>query len=116
LDSLPGIQVLPDDEEVAKAAEKQDIPVVLVTTHVDKLMLERDGSDLVYAARIEYLVHSMPGEALAARLAGSASETASEEEANDRVKSAELRRSVLDAAVRSAMRNAPRAVFAAAKL
>jgi hypothetical protein len=61
-------------------------------------------------------VHSMPGEALAARLAGSASETASEEEANDRVKSAELRRSVLDAAVRSAMRNAPRAVFAAAKL
>ncbi len=46
-----------------------NIPVVLVTTHVDKLMLERDGSDLVYAARIEYLVHSMPGEALAARLA-----------------------------------------------
>ena len=58
----------------------------------------------------------MPGEALAARVAGSASETASEEEANDRKKSAELRRSVLDAAVRSAMRNAPRAVFAAAKL
>jgi hypothetical protein len=58
----------------------------------------------------------MPGEALAARVAGSASETVSPEEANDRTLGAELRRSVLDAAVRSAMRNAPRAVFAAARL
>jgi hypothetical protein len=78
--------------------------------------MEKDGSDLVMEARVEYLVHRMPGEALAARVAGSASETASPEEANDRTLGAELRRSVLDAAVRSAMRNAPRAVFAAARL
>jgi hypothetical protein len=116
LDSVPGIQVLPDDDEVARAAEKQDIPVLLVTTRIEKLLLERDGVDLVYAARVEYLVHRLPGEALAARVAGSASETASEEEATDRGKSAEIRRSVLDAAVRSAMRNAPRALFAAAAL
>lgn len=116
LDALPGIQVLPDDDEVAKAAEKQDIPVLMVTTRIEKLLLERDGADLVYAARVEYLVHRMPGEALAARVAGSASESASEEEATNGKKNAALRRSVLDAAVRSAMRNAPRALFAAAKL
>lgn len=116
LDSVPGVQVLPDDDEVAKVAEKQDIPVLLVTTRIEKLLLERDGSDLVYAARVEYLVHRLPGEALAARVAGSASETASEEEASDRKKTAEIRRSVLDAAVRSAMRSAPQALFAAAQL
>jgi hypothetical protein len=116
LDSMPGIQVLPDDDEVAKAAEKQSIPVVLVTTRIEKLLLEKDGSDLVYQARVEYLVHSMPGEALAARVAGSASETASVEETRDVAKNDELRRSVLDAAISSAMRNAPRAVFAAARL
>jgi hypothetical protein len=116
LDAVPGIQVLPDDDEVAKAAEKQDIPVLLVTTRIEKLLLERDGADLFYAARVEYLVHRMPGEALAARVAGSASESASEEEASNGKKNAALRRSVLDAAVQSAMRNAPRALFAAAKL
>jgi hypothetical protein len=116
LDAVPGIQVLPDDEEVARAAEQQDIPVVMVTTRIEKLLLEGDGADLVYAARVEYLVHRMPGEALAARVAGSASETASREEVGNFTKNAELRRSVLDAAVRSAMRNAPRALFAAAQL
>lgn len=116
LDSMPGIQVLPDDDEVVKVAEKQDIPVVLVTTRIEKLLLERDGADLVYQARVEYLVHSMPGEALAARVAGSASETASIEETKSVAKSDAIRRSVLDAAVSSAMRNAPRAVFAAARL
>jgi hypothetical protein len=116
LDAMPGIQVLPDDDEVARAAEKQDIPVVLVTTRIEKLLLEHDGADLVYQARVEYLVHRMPGEALAARVAGSASETASIEETRDVAKNDELRRSVLDAAIRSAMRNAPRAVFAAARL
>jgi hypothetical protein len=116
LDAMPGIQVLPDDDEVAKAAEKQEIPVVLVTTRIEKLLLEHDGPDFVYQARVEYLVHRLPGEALAARVAGSASETASLEETRDVAKNDELRRSVLDAAISSAMRNAPRAVFAAARL
>lgn len=116
LDAVPGIQVLPDDEEVARAAEQQDIPVLLVTTRIEKLVLEPSGGEYTYEARVEYLVHRLPGEALAARVAGSASESASAEEARDRTKQAEIRRSVLDAAVRSALKNAPRALFAVASL
>jgi hypothetical protein len=115
LDELPGVDVLPNDEEVAAAAEKQDIPVVLVTTSIQKLAAARDGDSVVYSANIEYLVHTMPDQTIAARVAGSASTSASETEAKDKAKSAELRREVVEAAVKSALKGAPRALLAAAR-
>lgn len=114
LDALPGIEVLPNDEEVVAAAEKQEVPVVLVTTSIQRLAAAREGDSVVYSAIIEYLVHTMPGQAIMARVAGRAEAAASREEALDRAKSAELRREVVEAAVRSALRRAPQALLAAA--
>jgi len=115
LDQLPGIDVLPNDEEVALAAEKQDIPVVMVSTSIQRLAAARDGDSVVYSANIEYLVHTMPDQTIAARVAGSASASASEEDARDKARSAELRREVVEAAVRSALKRAPQALLAAAR-
>lgn len=116
LDSLPGVDVLPNDDEVVAAAGKQDIPVVMVTTSIQKLSAARAGREVVYSANIEYLVHTMPDEAILARVAGSASTSASEVEARDKTKSAELRREVLEAAVRSALQRASAALLAAARM
>lgn len=115
LGELPGVEVLPNDDEVAAAAEKQDIPIVLVTTSIQKLTASREGGSVVYSANIEYLVHTMPDQTIAARVAGSASTTASEADAKDKAKSAELRLEVVGAAVRSALKRAPQALLAAAR-
>lgn len=116
LDGLPGVEVLPNDEEVVLAAERQNLPIVMVTTSIQKLAASRDGDSVVYVANIEYLVHSMPDQTIAARVAGTASTSASEAEAKDKNKSAALRREVLAAAVKSALTRASSALLAAARL
>jgi len=112
LDALPGVDVLPNDDD---GGARGDVPVVLVTPSIQRLVATRDGDSVVYSARVEYILHSMPDEAIAARLSGSASATATERDAQDKSKSAELRRAVIEAAVQSALRRAPPALMAAAR-
>lgn len=115
LAALPGVQVLPADEQAAPAV-LADVPVVMVTTSIERLSASREGASIVYSARVEYLLHTMPEGAIAARVSGSASVTASQEEANDKARSAQVRHSVVQAAVQSALRRAPLALLAAARL
>ncbi|HEY4106192.1 MAG TPA: HEAT repeat domain-containing protein [Polyangiaceae bacterium] len=112
LNSLPGVRVLAED-----APQKQpDLPMVMVTGKISELKASREGSSIVYSASVEYVLHTMPEQSIAAKVSGRASATASEQEANDKAKSAELRRSVLEAAIASALRRAPPALMAAARL
>ncbi|MCA9600300.1 MAG: HEAT repeat domain-containing protein [Myxococcales bacterium] len=107
-DELPGVKVVdgtPDEK----------IPLVMVTGSVRKLRTSREGSDVVYSASVEYIVHRMPEQAIAGTVSGSASTKASRAEARDKRRSFELKRTVLAAAVESAVKRAPEALFAAAK-
>lgn len=114
LSELPGVKVLPDSEEAEKAGNSK-LPVVMVTGQVQELRASREGSSIVYTASVEYVLHTMPERSIAAKVSGSASATASEQEAKDTARSAELRRQVLEAAIASALRRAPRALMAAAR-
>jgi hypothetical protein len=118
LDSLPGVRVLADSSEASPRveAQKKKLPVVMVTGHIQKLQASRDGSDIVYSASVEYILHTMPDESIAAKVSGSASGTLTAEEAKDEARAAELRHQVLGAAIASALRRAPRALLAAARL
>jgi hypothetical protein len=120
LDSLPGVHVLADTSDTspggAGAAHKKKLPVVMVTGHIQKLQASRDGGDIVYSASVEYILHTMPDESIAAKVSGSASGTLTAEEAKDEARADELRHQVLDAAIASALRRAPRALLAAARL
>jgi len=116
LGELPGVEVLNDNADLAKESKKKKAPVVLVEGAVQKLKASREGQDIVYSAAVEYIVHTMPEQSIAAKVTGSASATLSQEEAKDQARAAELRRSVLEAAIESALRRAPRALLAAARL
>lgn len=115
LEDLPGVDVLASDDHTATAVTEHDVPVVLVTTAIQKLTVVRADDELVYSANLEYLVHSVPGEAIVARIRGSASATTSPAEVRDPEKRAELRREVVRAAVRSALKNATHALLAATR-
>lgn len=117
LSELPGVRVLAADSGSAdgkSASEK--CPLVMVTGNIQELKASREGRGIRYSASVEYILHTMPEQAIAAKVSGRASATASESEASDAGKLAELRRSVLEAAIASALRRAPPALLAAARL
>jgi hypothetical protein len=113
LDSLPGVRVL---VQAAQGDAERKLPVVMVTGQIQKLQASRDGTDIVYSASVEYILHTMPDESIAAKVSGSASGTLTAEVAKDEARAAELRHQVLGAAIASALRRAPRALLAAARL
>lgn len=113
--ALPGVAVA-SKADPAKQAEKKKLPVVMVSGHIQKLKAKREGSEIVYSASVEYVLHTMPGQSIAATVSGSASGTLTEAEAKDERRAAELRQAVLSAAIDSALRRAPRALLAAARL
>ncbi len=112
LGELPGVKVLVEGDDGAG----RKTPVVMVTGSVETLKASREGSAIIYTARVEYVLHTMPEQSIAAKVSGSASAQASEQDANDQVKSAQLRKDVLEAAIASALRRAPPALLAAARL
>lgn len=112
LGELPGVKVLVEGDDGAG----RKTPVVMVTGSVEQLKASREGNAIVYSAKVEYVVHTMPEQSIAAKVTGSASAQASEQEANDQARSAQLRKDVLEAAIASALRRAPPALIAAARL
>jgi hypothetical protein len=116
LDELPGVRVMSGATAAAPPATKNPLPVVMVTGQIQKLQASRDGTDIVYSASVEYILHTMPDESIAAKVSGSASGSLTAEEAKDETRAAELRHQVLGAAIASALRRAPRALLAAARL
>ncbi len=114
LNELLGVRVLGVEEEAPSRLSK--VPLVMVTGNVQRLTVAHQGSSLVYSALVEYVLQTMPEHSIAATVTGRASATASAEDASSAAKSAELRRSVLEAAIASALRRAPPALIAAARL
>jgi len=98
------------------AGKPGSVPMVMVTGNVSELTALRQGRSITYSASVEYVLHTMPEQAIAAKVSGRASATASERETQDASALAEIRRSVLEAAIASALRRAPPALLAAARL
>jgi hypothetical protein len=119
LSALPRVRVLPADDGApaeTSSVKPSTVPMVMVTGNVSELKASREGRSITYSASVEYVLHSMPEQAIAAKVSGRASATASERETEDASALAELRRSVLEAAIASALRRAPPALLAAAHL
>jgi hypothetical protein len=114
LSELPGVKVLAVTDEAPSKPSK--VPMVMVTGNIQELKASREGSSIVYSASVEYVLHTMPEQSIAAKVSGRASATASEQDASSASRRAELRRSVLEAAIASALRRAPPALLAAARL
>ena len=116
LGELPGIEVLAATPDQTQESKKKKLPVVMVSGHIQKLRAVRDGQEIVYSASVEYILHTMPEQSIAAKVTGNATASLTEDEAKDKQRTVALRRQVLGAAIASALRGAPRALLAAARL
>jgi len=120
LSALPGVRVLAADgggpSTDSNAGKPSAVPMVMVTGNISELKALRQGRSITYSASVEYVLHTMPEQSIAAKVSGTATATATERETEDASALAEIRRSVLEAAIASALRRAPPALLAAARL
>lgn len=111
---LPGVKVVDASASASEMTAKgKKLPMVMVTGHLRKLNASREGSEIVYSARVEYILHKMPGQSIAGTVSGSASTKTSRADARRR--SVQLKRMVLAAAIESAVKRAPEALAAATR-
>jgi hypothetical protein len=113
LGKLPGVRVLAEGEDPGAEGGAGSVPLVMVTCRLQQAEMRQDGENIVYSAKVEYVVHRMPERAIAALVSGSAKGSAASSVARDEKRLAALRLDVLTAAVASAMRRAPEAIRAA---
>ncbi|HET9931453.1 MAG TPA: HEAT repeat domain-containing protein [Polyangiaceae bacterium] len=106
-----GVSVVAEEGDASESSA-----MVKLIPSIQKLQASRDGDSVVYSAKVEYILQTLPDETIMARLSGSASAAASDAETQDRVAIARLRREVLSAAIQSALSRASNAFQAAARL
>lgn len=119
-DAAKGIQ---DRVREASTAELAQLPgvklaavkkgTVLLSARVKKVSVERGADGATVAARVEYLVQRLPDRTISSTMRGSAQGQADDATLRNRKRMETLERDVLLAAVRSALKNARRALLAA---
>ncbi|MBN1608307.1 MAG: HEAT repeat domain-containing protein [Polyangiaceae bacterium] len=106
-DGLVGVRIVTDPN---LATTEQALPVVKVTGILKELTMSVTKGKLVCEARVEYVLHRMPGQILEALVRGNAKATVSASVRDDQRAFDDLRRRVVEAAVASAMRRTPEAL------
>jgi hypothetical protein len=114
LGELPGVRMLEASEDADAAAAKRRPPVVLITGKLAELGQKEDGEEVLISARVEYFVHRMPGQSIAAVVSGIATARVAPIQMQKRRLRERLERSIVAAAVESAVKRTATALKAAA--
>jgi hypothetical protein len=115
LGELPGVRLLDAAEDADAAVAKRRPPVVLITGKLAELGQKDDGEEVLISAKVEYFVHRMPGESIAAIVSGVATARVAPIQMKKRRLRERLERSIILAAAESAAKRTPAALNAAAK-
>lgn len=113
LGELPGVRLLGASEDADAAAVKRKPPVVLITGKLAELGQKDEGEEVLISAKVEYFVHRMPGESIAAVVSGVATARVAPIQMKKRNLRERLERSLVAAAVESAVKRTAPALKAA---
>jgi hypothetical protein len=114
LGELPGVRVLGETEDADVAAAARKPPVVMITGKLSELGQRDDGGEILISAKVEYFVHRMPGQSIAAVVSGAATARVAPLQMKTRNWRERVERSVVLAAVESAVKRSAPALKAAA--
>ena len=114
LGELPGVRLLDDGEDVEVAATKRKPPVILITGKLLEFGQTPEGENVVVSAKVEYFVHRMPGQSIAAVISGSAKAKVAAAQVKKRRSREKLESDLVAAAVESAVKRSAPALHAAA--
>jgi hypothetical protein len=112
---LPNVEVADTEQAgVAKAKEKK-LPTIALDGRLVTLAKANAGSDVGFAARVEFVVRKIPEQSLKATVSGNAKALASSGQVKTDKQLAELQGDAVEAAIQSALSGAPTALAEAAK-
>jgi hypothetical protein len=114
LGELPGVRLLDESEDADVAASKRKPPVILITGKLLEVGQKPDGEEVVVTAKVEYFVHRMPGQSIAAVVSGTAKAKVSAIQVKKRRLREKLENELVAAAVESAVKRSEPALKAAA--
>jgi hypothetical protein len=114
LGGLPGVRVLEEGEDADAAATKRKPPVILITGKLLQVNQIPEGEEVVVSAKVEYFVHRMPGQSIAAVISGSARAKVAAAQVKKRRSREKLENDLVAAAVESAVKRSASALKAAA--
>lgn len=113
LGELPGVRVLGETEDADAAATKRKPPVVLITGKLCEVEQKPDGDEVLVSAKVEYFVHRMPGQSIAAVVSGIASAKVAPIQVRKKRLRERLELLLVNAAVESAVKRTAPALKAA---
>jgi hypothetical protein len=114
LGELPGVRLLEESEDADAAAKKRRPPVVLLTGKLAELGQKDEGEEVLISAKVEYFLHRMPGQSIAAVVSGVATARVAPIQMKKKRLRERLERALVAAAVESAVKRTPPALKAAA--
>lgn len=106
-DGLNGVRIVTDPNV---ATSERVVPVVKVTGILKELTTAETDGKLVCEAKVEYVLHRMPGQIIEALVRGNAKASVAAHVRGNARAFEDLRRAVVEAAVASAMRRTPEAL------
>lgn len=115
MSQVPGALVVGTEDAGNKEAKTRKLPLFAFDGSLTKLARSESGSDVEYSAKVEFVLRQMPDQALRGTVSGAAKASAAASSVKTSKEISQLQSDAIEAAVRSAFKNAPTALEAAAK-
>ena len=110
---IPGVEVLADSVDPVTEGKSRKLPSFTLDAAINHLAKSKEGADITYAAKVEFLIRRHPDQALKGTLIGSARALAEASSVRGPSQLAQLQRDAVSGAVESALRGASAALASA---
>ncbi|MFO0613973.1 MAG: HEAT repeat domain-containing protein [Polyangiaceae bacterium] len=114
ISSISGVELLADSDDIAAESQSRGLPAMILDGNLTKLQKTTSGSDVGYAAHVDFAVRKIPDQSLKATVGGDAKALASASSVGENELQI-LQVDAVTAATQSALKGAPSAIEAAAK-
>ncbi len=112
---IPGVTVLGEKDDEVAMAKKSTKPVVVLSARLQNIGTSKQGNEVEFRAKIQYVIYRVPGRDIAAVVDGSARTRISAVQVKSKASRQQVEDDVAAAAVESAARRAPAALQAISK-
>jgi hypothetical protein len=113
--AIPGVTVLGDNDDEAVMAKKSRKPVVVLSPRLQNIATTKDGDEVEFKAKAQYIIYRMPSRDIAAVVDGAARTRLPAKHVRSKASRQEVENGVAAAAIESAAKRAPAALIAIAK-
>jgi hypothetical protein len=115
LAAVPGVEVMSSEQDAVDQAKSRKLPTIALDGKLTSLAKSNTGTDVAFAAKVEFVIRKIPEQSLKATVKGDAKASTNARAVKGDAELSSLREDAVRAAVSSAMKGTPTAIEAATK-